>query len=135
MNAARLTPFALALAALGSLVAWRLESPRPTALQQTRDQLVDHLPARTEIATFGAGCFWRVEGAFRKLPGVVATSAGYAGGTTDRPAYQQVCLGNTGHAEVVRITFDPSVISYERLLEAFWSCHDPTSPHDPEEPH
>ncbi len=79
-----------------------------------------------ETATFGAGCFWGVEEAFRLLEGVVATAAGYAGGTTDDPTYKEVCSGRSGHAEVVRVEFDPVRVTYEKLLELFWSIHDPT---------
>lgn len=77
-------------------------------------------------ATFGAGCFWGVEAAFRKLDGVTATAAGYAGGDLPNPTYQQVCTDTTGHAEVVEVEFDPGRISYEELLEVFWANHDPT---------
>lgn len=79
-----------------------------------------------EKATFGAGCFWGVEAAFRMQPGVVDATAGYAGGHTEHPTYNQVCAGGTGHVEALRLTFDPSVISYERLLGIFWQIHDPT---------
>ncbi len=78
-------------------------------------------------ATFGAGCFWGVEAAFRCLDGVTATSVGYAGGGTANPTYEDVCSGQTGHAEVVQVTFDPARVSYERLLDHFWEAHDPTS--------
>lgn len=77
----------------------------------------------TELATFGAGCFWGVEETFRQVPGVVRTTAGYAGGHTENPTY---CSDRTGHAEVVQVEFDPAQVSYERLLEVFWDVHDPT---------
>ena len=79
------------------------------------------------IATFGAGCFWGVELTFQKIQGVISTSVGYTGGTTHNPNYEDVCTGRTMHAEVVRIEFDPSVVSYESLLDALWDCHDPTT--------
>jgi peptide-methionine (S)-S-oxide reductase len=80
----------------------------------------------TEKATFGAGCFWHVEAAFRQVPGVVATQVGFAGGTTTQPSYRDVCTHTTGHAEVVEVEFDPAQISYDNLLTVFWECHDPT---------
>ncbi|PLX87815.1 MAG: peptide-methionine (S)-S-oxide reductase [Desulfuromonas sp.] len=78
-------------------------------------------------ATFAGGCFWGVEEAFRKLDGVTSTAAGYMGGTTEHPTYEQVCSGETGHAEVVQLEFDPNRISYQQLLDAFWGMHNPTS--------
>ena len=77
-------------------------------------------------ATFGAGCFWGVEAAFRQLDGVTATRVGYSGGHLDNPTYEDVCSHTTGHAEVVEVTYDPSEISYEDLLAVFWRKHDPT---------
>ena len=77
-------------------------------------------------ATFGAGCFWGVEAAFRTLDGVTATEVGYAGGRTDNPSYQEVCYEATGHAEVVQVTYDPETVPYEQLLAVFWAEHDPT---------
>lgn len=78
-------------------------------------------------ATFGAGCFWGVEASFRQTDGVTDTRVGYAGGTTVGPAYEDVCTGTTGHAEVVEVTYDPTRITYEQLLDAFWKMHDPTT--------
>lgn len=83
--------------------------------------------AQLEQATLGAGCFWCVEAVFERLDGVKSVEAGYAGGTTVNPTYEEVCTGTTGHAEVARITFDPSKISYETILEWFWKSHDPTT--------
>lgn len=77
-------------------------------------------------ATFGAGCFWGVEAAFRTLTGVISTEVGYMGGTLKNPTYKDVCTGQTGHAEVVQVTYDPQKVSYEQLLDLFWSIHDPT---------
>lgn len=79
-----------------------------------------------EKATFGAGCFWGVEAAFRQIPGVVATTVGFEGGTTDNPSYRDVCSHTTGHAEVVEVDYDPARVSYDDLLAVFWDEHDPT---------
>jgi peptide-methionine (S)-S-oxide reductase len=78
-------------------------------------------------ATFGAGCFWGIEDAFRRVKGVVDVAVGYSGGTTANPSYQDVCTDRTGHAEVVQVDFDPEVVSYDDLLDVFWKIHDPTT--------
>jgi peptide-methionine (S)-S-oxide reductase len=77
-------------------------------------------------ATFGAGCFWGVEAAFRQVEGVTQTRAGYSGGTLENPSYEDVCSHATGHAEVVEVTYDPERVTYEQLLDVFWGKHDPT---------
>jgi peptide-methionine (S)-S-oxide reductase len=82
----------------------------------------------TQVATFAAGCFWGIEAAFRQLPGVLDVTSGYEGGHTTNPSYRDVCSDRTGHAEVVQVTFDPARIGYDRLLEEFWTLHDPTTP-------
>ena len=84
------------------------------------------VPDGFEVAVFGLGCFWGEEKTFWQLPGVWSTSVGYAGGLTPNPSYEEVCSGRTGHAEVVRVVFDPSVVSYADLLKVFWENHDPT---------
>ena len=83
--------------------------------------------AQFEKATFGAGCFWGVEAAFRQIPGVQSTAVGYEGGTLLNPTYRDVCTDTTGHAEVVEVTFDPAQVSYETLLNVFWDNHNPTT--------
>lgn len=82
---------------------------------------------KKETAIFGAGCFWCVEGVYNLLQGVESAVSGYAGGDTENPTYEEVCTGETNHAEVVKIDYDAEVISFEELLEAFWAVHDPTS--------
>ncbi|MEY2539857.1 MAG: peptide-methionine (S)-S-oxide reductase [Verrucomicrobiota bacterium] len=82
---------------------------------------------QTQKATFGAGCFWGVEETFRNLKGVISTAVGYAGGKKDHPSYEDVCSDETGHAEVVEVEFDPAQIDYNKLLDVFWSSHNPTT--------
>ena len=104
-----------------NLATSRSESPsRGTSTVRTG---VDGL----ERATFAAGCFWGVEASFREIEGVVKTLVGYTGGATSDPSYEQVCSGTTGHAESVEVWFDPAVVGYGELLNAFWSMHDPTT--------
>ncbi len=86
---------------------------------QTKDKVM-------KKATFGAGCFWGVEATFRKIPGVIDTAVGYAGGHTENPTYKDVCTDQTGHAEVVQVEYDPSKVTYTQLLDIFWKSHDPT---------
>jgi len=81
---------------------------------------------KVEVATFAGGCFWCIEEIFRQMPGVLRVVSGYTGGTTTNPTYREVCTGRTGHAEAVRIEFDPARVSYEQLLQVFWRAHDPT---------
>ena len=80
-----------------------------------------------EKAIFGAGCFWHIQDRFKKVKGVSSTSVGYSGGEKDSPTYEQVCTGDTGHAEVVEVDFDSSIVTYSELLDVFWACHDPTT--------
>ena len=83
---------------------------------------------KLDTATFAAGCFWGVEAEFSKLKGVASTTVGYTGGHTQRPTYRDVCSDTTGHAEAVEVVFDPSIVTYEQLLDTFWVIHDPTTP-------
>jgi peptide-methionine (S)-S-oxide reductase len=90
------------------------------------ERIVPPYPDGAELAMFAAGCFWGVEKTFWNVPGVVSTAVGYAGGFTPNPTYEEVCSGRTGHAEVVRVVYDPARVSYEELLKHFWEEHDPT---------
>ena len=83
--------------------------------------------AKSEIATLGGGCFWCVEAVFQRIEGVISVKPGYAGGNVKNPTYKQICTGNTGHAEVAKIEFDPSKITYSQILNVFWQSHDPTT--------
>lgn len=87
---------------------------------------IHNIPANMSIAYFAMGCFWGVERLFWQQPGIYSTSAGYSGGITENPTYEQVCQGRTGHAEVVRVVFDPAIINYQQLLALFWENHDPS---------
>lgn len=87
----------------------------------------DETMEKSKIATFGAGCFWGVEAAYRQIPGVLSTRVGYLGGTLENPTYHDVCSGRTGHAEVVEVTYDPARLTYADLLTVFWENHNPTT--------
>lgn len=88
---------------------------------------VNNVPAGHEVATLGAGCFWCIEAVFQRLKGVKSIMPGYSGGIIENPGYQEVCSGTTGHAEVVQLFYDPTVIAFQDLLEVFWATHDPTT--------
>jgi peptide-methionine (S)-S-oxide reductase len=95
-----------------------------TALAQTQNM---NSTNKTDTATFGGGCYWCTEAIFQMLPGVKSVTSGFAGGTKENPSYEEVCAGNTGHAEVIHIEYDPAAVSYEKLLHTFWEAHDPTT--------
>ncbi|MGP3061680.1 peptide-methionine (S)-S-oxide reductase MsrA [Serratia ureilytica] len=101
-------------------------TPMPVAtLNVVTEHSMTQVPAGMEVAIFAMGCFWGVERLFWQQPGVYSTAAGYSGGYTPNPTYREVCSGQTGHAEVVRVVFDPQVVSYKQLLQVFWENHDP----------
>lgn len=102
------------------------DKPTPTEVSDAPEAPVSP-EVRIELATFGAGCFWCVEAVFLELDGVIVVESGYAGGHIKDPTYKQVCLGNTGHAEVCQIKFDPAKVTFDELLEVFWKTHDPTT--------
>jgi peptide-methionine (S)-S-oxide reductase len=96
--------------------------------EQTEITQPKELPMKTDTATFAAGCFWGVQSAFDDVKGVVQTTVGYTGGHSDKPTYKDVCSDATGHAEALQVVFDPMIVTYEQLLDKFWSIHDPTTP-------
>jgi len=111
----------------GPAPADQVRSPaRPSASKEARP-MSEQEPSATEVATFGAGCFWCVEAVLERIDGVVKVTSGYMGGSVRNPTYREVCSGTTGHAEVVQVTFDPDRITYRRLLDVFWTLHDPTT--------
>lgn len=101
-------------------------TPMPVAtLHVVSHHSMTHIPEGMEVALFAMGCFWGVERLFWQQPGVYSTAAGYSGGYTPNPTYPEVCSGRTGHTEIVRVVFDPTIIQYEQLLQIFWENHDP----------
>jgi peptide-methionine (S)-S-oxide reductase len=100
--------------------------PVPERHEVLGTSLTPPYPAGTQVAEFALGCFWGAERMFWRMPGVVTTAVGYEGGYTPNPTYEEVCSGRTGHAETVRVVFDPAKVSYQDLLKAFWESHDPT---------
>ncbi|MCA8982050.1 MAG: peptide-methionine (S)-S-oxide reductase MsrA [Planctomycetes bacterium] len=120
-----LTPFLLLLAACSASNG--PENPTPTKMSDRATNGPADPAQELELATFGAGCFWCVEAVLEQVEGVKSVTSGYMGGHVDDPTYKQVCGGDTGHAEVTQVEFDPSVVSYEHLLAWFWKLHDPTT--------
>jgi peptide-methionine (S)-S-oxide reductase len=126
----RLAPISFLLLSFWLSPSAQSASPmvRPGAtVQATRALAKDGEHKKMQEAIFGAGCFWGVEETFRETPGVTATEVGYSGGNFKDPTYRDVCTDQTGHAEVVKVTYDPAVVSYEKLLKVFWENHNPTS--------
>lgn len=118
----------LIIAATGCfLSAPRLRAEPTTNTVHTMNADSSNVTNKTETADFGGGCFWCMEAVFERLPGVISVTSGFAGGTTENPAYREVCTETTGHAEVTEVVFDPARISYAKLLEVFWQAHDPTT--------
>jgi peptide-methionine (S)-S-oxide reductase len=104
-----------------------IKLPKPKPFKETINAISYQENIDMEKATFAAGCFWHIQDIFSRIEGVIETSAGYTGGLTNNPSYSDVCSGITGHAEAVEVTYDPSKISYSKLLEIFWVIHDPTT--------
>jgi len=126
MKISKIFIFPIVLLGLSTSCTSQNPEGKSTGKAPATDQIVDQ-SMNTEMATFGAGCFWCVEAVFQELKGVIKVESGYMGGTVPNPTYREVCTGTTGHAEVTRITFDPTIISYDELLEVLWTSHDPTT--------
>lgn len=112
------------LATLPMFASCEPAKPDPAAMEPAK---APEVPAGAETATLGAGCYWCIEAAYRQLDGVISVTSGFMGGAVESPTYEQVCEGETGHAEVVQVVFDPKRISYEKVLAWFWDLHDPTT--------
>lgn len=112
------------LAILPMFASCEPAKPDPAAMEPAK---APEIPAGAETATVGAGCYWCIDAAYRQLDGVISVTSGFMGGSVKNPTYEQVCEGDTGHAEVVQVVFDPKKISYEKLLAWFWDLHDPTT--------
>jgi peptide-methionine (S)-S-oxide reductase len=117
------------LVLIGVAIVACAQQPKPTSMNTSSEPVKDASLSKsgTDTATFGGGCFWCMEAQFQLLKGVIKVESGFSGGHVKNPAYREVCEGTTGHAEVTQIYYDPSQISYDQLLEAFWSAHDPTT--------
>jgi peptide-methionine (S)-S-oxide reductase len=113
----------LVLVAIAYIGGWSINGLTINTYESMQSETVKPL----ETATLGGGCFWCIEAIYQKLEGVKSVMPGYAGGTTKNPTYEQVCTGKTGHAEVIQVTYDPSIISFEEILDVFWKVHDPTT--------
>src|ERR1044071_4085338 len=109
------------------LFFWVLLLAGSTMTCRAETKIMDNADRSTETATLGGGCFWCTEAEFQMVQGVKSVTSGFAGGTTENPTYKEVCTGETGHAEVIQVEFDPKVVSYEKILEVFWEAHDPTT--------
>ncbi len=110
---------------LACFAAWAIQADPPQPAMNT--QPPSPIASASEYATLGGGCFWCIEAVFERVPGVKSVVSGYAGGHTENPTYKAVCAGDTGHAEVVQIQFDPRTTTYEQVLDLFWQAHDPTT--------
>ena len=122
-----LKPFCFLLLTLVPLIFGCVVDNPKSNINQTQEIAMNQGNEKHETATFGAGCFWCVEAVYQNLKGVQKVVSGYAGGKTPNPTYKQICTGQTGHAEVTQITYDPNQISYQDLLDVFWNTHDPTT--------
>jgi peptide-methionine (S)-S-oxide reductase len=116
-----------ALAAVLAMLSCSPREEKAAKMMMNADPQDSSAKSELEVATLGGGCFWCIEAVFQELKGVTSVVSGYSGGTLDNPTYKQVCGGDTGHAEVCQITFDPKKVTYAELLEVFWKVHDPTT--------